>query len=156
MRGSVLLALVLVGATAVAAAEDHPWLVRFQAGSAAIHGKPADRWIEGRVGRSVAADGRVLADLGVAGSPADTGFTAVTAGLEVLPLPRAVLSPFVRGEVGLLVEWDGEYGGYVAGAGGGLALRLGERLGLRAGASWNVHGGQSSPTVYYGGLQYRW
>ena len=125
-------------------------------GSAAIHGKPRDGWIEARVGRSVTPGGLLSADLGVGASSADTGFTTLTTGLELNLLPRAPVSPFVRGEVGLLGEWDLEYGGTVTGAGGGLVLRLSPRLGLRGGASWNTHGGQSGPTMYYGGLQYRW
>ncbi len=61
-----------------------------------------------------------------------------------------------RAELGLLVEGDGEYGSYVAGLGGGLLVRLSDRLALRGGASWGVHGGVGGPVVYYAGIQLAW
>ncbi len=52
--------------------------------------------------------------------------------------------------------WEPEYGGFIAGAGGGLAVRLDDRFSIRAGAGWGAHGTVEGPTVYYGGLQCRW
>jgi hypothetical protein len=143
---------VLAASTAVA--EEGRWGARFQAGSATIHDRGASgTWYEGGVGRSFA--GRVLsADLGLAVSGADEDYASLTAGFEVLPFPRAIASPFARVEAGVL--WEPEYGGYVAAAGGGLAIRLHDRLSLRGGATWGVHGDAEGPIVYYGGLQFRW
>jgi hypothetical protein len=92
--------------------------------------------------------------VGLALSSADEGYLSLTAGLEALPFPRAVVSPFARVEAGVLAE--PEFGGYVAGVGGGLSIRLNDRLSLRGGASWGVHGDVEGPVVYYGGFQLRW
>ncbi len=155
MRGSVLLvAAGLVVSPAISAADDRPWLARFQAGSSTIHewGRNG-AWFEGRVGRSFAG-GVLSADLGLAVSSSDEGYGSLAAGFEVLPFPRAVVSPFARAEVGVLGE--PEYGGYVADIGGGLGVRLNDRLSLRGGATWGLHGDVEGPVVYYGGLQVRW
>ena len=98
--------------------------------------------------------GVLSADVGLAVSPLDEGYGSLTAGLEVLPFPRAVVSPFARAEAGVLGE--PEYSGYVAGGGGGLAVRLSDRLSLRGGATWGTHGNVKGPVVYYGGLELRW
>jgi hypothetical protein len=153
MRRSALV-LVLTLAAAGATAQEHPWTARFQAGSSTIHEwGESGLWGEARLGRSFVG-GVLSADLGLAASSADEAYGSLTAGLEVLPFPRAVVSPFARAEVGLLAE--PEYGGYVAGVGGGLSVRLSDRLALRGGASWGTHGDVKGPVVYYGGLQFRW
>jgi hypothetical protein len=153
MRGSVLVLSLSLVATA-ATAQERPWMARFQAGSSTIHewGRRGV-WGEARFGRSFVG-GVLSADLGLAVSNSDEGYGSLTAGLEVLPFPRAVVSPFARAEVGVLGE--PEYSGYVAGVGGGLSVRLSERLSLRGGASWGIHGDVEGPAVYYGGLQLRW
>ena len=149
-----LLALTVVLTASAAAAEDRRWFAQFQAGSATLHEwDPSGAWYEGRVGRSFS--GRVLsADLGLVLSGAAEDYASLTAGFEALPFPRAVVSPFARAEVGVLGE--PEYGGYVAGLGGGLAVRLNDRLSLRGGATWGLHGDVEGPVLYYGGLQLRW
>jgi hypothetical protein len=153
MRRSVLV-LTLTLAASAAAAGERPWIARLQAGSSTIHEWGASGgWAEARVGRSFAG-GLLSADLGLAGSSSDEGYASLSAGLEVLPFPRAIASPFARAEVGLLAE--PEYSGYVAGVGGGLSVRLNERLSLRGGAAWGTHGDVKGPVVYYGGLQLRW
>ena len=117
MRRSVLV-LSFTLAAAGATAQERPWTARFQAGSATIHEwGESGAWGEARVGRSFVG-GVLSADLGLAVSSADEGYGSLTAGLEVLPFPRAVVSPFARAEAGVLGE--PEYGGYVAGIGGGL------------------------------------
>jgi hypothetical protein len=152
MRRSVLV-LGLTLSAAAAGAQDRPWIARLQAGSATIHrwGRSGG-WILAQVGRSF--DGRISADLGLTASGSDEGYGSLTAGLEVLPFPRAIVSPFARGEVGVLGE--PEYGGCVAGLGGGIAVRVNDRISFRAGATWNVHGGVRGPVVYYGGIEQRW
>jgi hypothetical protein len=153
MRASVL-GLVLVLAASTAVAGERRCVGRFQAGSATIHEwGPSGGWGEARVGRSF-ADDLLAADVGLAFSSADEGYLSLTAGLEALPFPRAVVSPFARVEAGVLAE--PEFGGYVAGVGGGLSIRLNDRLSLRGGASWGVHGDVEGPVVYYGGFQLRW
>ncbi len=153
MRRSVLV-LTLTLAAATATARERPWLTRFQAGSATIHEwGSSGGWAQAQVGRSFVGGG-LSADLGLTASGSDEGYASLTAGFEVLPLPRAVVSPFARGELGVLGE--PEYGGYVAGLGGGIAARVNDRLSLRAGATWNVHGDVRGPVVYYGGLELRW
>ena len=157
MRGSVLvlsLSLSLTLAAAAATAQEDQWVARVQAGSASIHEWGASGvWAEARVGRSFVG-GVLSADLGVALAGADEAYASLTAGLEVLPFPRAVVSPFARAEMGVLGE--AEYSGYMAGIGGGLSVRLSDRLSLRGGASWGIHGDVAGPVVYCGGLQLRW
>ena len=153
MRLTVL-GLVLVLTASAAAAEDRRWFAQLQAGRATLHDwDPSGRWYEGRVGRSFS--GRVLsADLGLVLSGAAEDYASLGAGFEVLPFPRAIVSPFARVEAGVM--WEPESGGYIAGVGGGLAVRLDDRLSLRGGASWGVHGDVEGPVVYCGGLQFRW
>lgn len=137
-----------------AAAEDHPWVARVQLGKARIHEwDDADTWGEIRVGRRLAG-GRLAIDLGPAGSHSGEGYVGLTAGLEVLPLPRAIVSPYARVEAGGLWEPEGLY--LAGGVGGGVAVRVSERLSLRGGASWAVHGDVSGPVVYSGGIELRW
>ena len=153
MRGPVLVLSLTLAATA-ATAQEHPWVARFQAGSSTIHEwGESGVWGEARVGRSFVG-GVLSADLGLAVSSSDEGYASLTAGFEVLPFPRAVVSPFARAEVGALGE--PEYQGYVASFGGGLSVRLSEALSLRGGASWGIHGDVEGPVVYSGGLQLRW
>jgi hypothetical protein len=148
--------LMLTLTASVATAQQHPWLVRLQGGTATIHEWEASgSWAQALVGRSFAG-GVLSADLGPAFSGAGQGYFSLTAGLEAVPFPKAVVSPFARAELGMLVEGDLEYGGYVAGLGGGLLVRLNDRLALRGGASWGVHGDVEGPMVYYGGVQVRW
>ena len=153
MRRSVLVLSLTLAATG-ATAQEHLWVARFQAGSSTIHEwGQGGVWGEARVGRSF-VDGVFSADLGLAVSGSDEGYASVSAGFEVLPFPRGVVSPFVRGEVGALGE--PEYLGYVASFGAGLSVRLSEAISLRGGASWGTHGDVEGPVVYYGGLQLRW
>jgi hypothetical protein len=151
-RSVLVLATTL--AAAAATAQELPWVARVQAGSATIHERGASGgWAEAQVGRSFVG-GVLTADLGLAVSGSDEGYASLTAGVEVLPFPRAVLSPFARAEAGVLGE--PEYGGWVAGVGGGLSVRLSDRLSLRGGANWGTHGAVKGPVVYSGGLQLRW
>ncbi len=153
MRRSVLVLSLTLAATG-ATAQEHLWVARFQAGSSTIHEwGQGGVWGEARVGRSF-VDGVFSADLGLAVSGSDEGYASVSAGFEVLPFPRSVASPFVRGEVGALGE--PEYLGYVASFGAGLSVRLSEAISLRGGASWGTHGDVGGPVVYSGGLQLRW
>ena len=153
MRGSVVV-LSLTLTAAAATAQERPWVARVQAGSATIHEwGTSGVWAEAQVGRTFAG-GVLSADLGLAFSSSDEAYASFTAGLEALPFPRAVVSPFVRAEAGALGEL--EYWGYVAGIGGGLSIRLSDRLSLRGGATWGLHGDVEGPVVYYGGLQLRW
>ena len=149
-----LLALMVVFTASAATAEDRRWFAQFQAGRATLHEwDPGGAWYEGRFGRSFS--GRVLsADLGMVLSGAAEDYASLTAGFEVLPFPRGVLSPFARVEAGVM--WEPEYGGYIAAAGGGLALRLNDRLSLRGSATWGLHGDVEGPVVYSGGLRVRW
>ncbi len=150
----LLLALTVALAAPFTTAQERRSFVQVQWGQATLHEwDPSGGWCEGRVGRSFS--GRLLsADLGLVLSGAAEDYGSVTAGFEVLPFPRAVASPFARVEAGLM--WEPEYGGFIAGAGGGLSVRLDDRLSVRGGASWGVHGTVQGPTVYYGGLQLRW
>jgi hypothetical protein len=153
MRRSVLV-LSLTLTAAAATAQERPWVARVQAGSATIHEWGSNGgWAEAAVGRSFVG-GILCADLGLSVSGSDERYASLTAGLEALPFPRAVVSPFARAEAGVLGE--PEYGGYVAGIGGGLSVRLSDRLSLRGGATWGVHGDVRGPVVYYGGLQVGW
>ena len=153
MRRPVLV-LSLTLAAAAATAQERPWVARFQAGSSTIHEwGPGGVWGEARFGRSFVG-GVLSADLGLAVSSSDEAYGSLTAGLEVLPFPRAVVSPFARAEVGLLAE--PEYSGYVASVGGGLSVRLNETMSLRGGASWGTHGDVKGPVVYSGGIELRW
>ena len=154
MKRSVLALSVSLLAAAPATAEEHPWVARFQLGSATIHEwDDADTWGEVRIGHRFAG-GLVSADLGPSGSHSGEGYVGLTLGLEVLPLPRAVVSPYARVEAGGLWEPEGLYA--TGGVGGGLVVRLSDRLSLRGGASWAVHSDVGGPVVYSGGVELRW
>ena len=145
-----LLGLTAAGTTA----QERPWVAHFQAGNSTIHswGKNGS-WGEARVGRSF-RDRTLSADLGLAVSSSDETYRQLTVGLELLPFPRSVVSPFARAEAGLLSE--PEYVSYVASVGAGLSVRLSDALSVRGGASLGTHGGVRGPVVYFGGLQLRW
>ena len=95
------------------------------------------------------------ADLGLAVSSADEGYGSLTAGLEVLPFPRAVVSPFARAEVGAAGRAGVLQATWPASA-AASSVRLNEQISLRGGASWGTHGDVKGPVVYSGGLQLRW
>ncbi len=149
-----LLALALALAASTTTAQERRSFVQFQVGHATLHDwDPGGNWYEGRVGWSF-SDRLLSADVGLVLSGAAENYGSVAAGFEVLPFPRAIASPFARVEAGLM--WEPEYGGFIAGAGGGLSVRLDDRFSVRGGASWGVHGTRQGPTVYYGGLRVRW
>jgi len=130
------------------------WSVRATFGSARIHSwDDRTSWMELRVGRSIGSRMTSI-DVGIGGAGSGAPFTSLTSGLELRPWPDSRVSPFVRGEVGMLGE--GDFVGVVAGIGGGLILRLGSRVGLRTGAALNFHGGEKGPVTFGGGLEYRW
>lgn len=132
---------------------DTPWFVQANLGSARIHSWDSRAgWVDARIGRTIGSRFTSI-DFGVALASGGE-FGSLTSGFEIRPRPRARFSPFVRGEVGFLGESD--FGGAVAGVGGGLILRLGSRIGLRVGLALNVHGGAKGPVTSYGGLEYRW
>ena len=134
---------------------DYPrWSVQALIGSARLHSwDERTGWVQFRVGRTIGSP-ITSVDVGMGGSGSRAPFTSLTTGLEIRPLPQALVSPFIRGEVGVLGESD--FVGVVAGAGGGGVIRLGSRFGLRTGASLNFHGGEKGPITFYGGLEYRW
>jgi hypothetical protein len=149
-----VLALSFSLVAAAAAGEERPWLARVQLGSAQIHDwDDFDTWGELRLGRRFAG-GLLSADVGPSASHSGEGYVGLTVGFEVLPLPRAVLSPYARIEAGGLWEPEGLYA--TGGVGGGLALRVNDRLSLRGGASWAIHSDVPGPVVYSGGIDFRW
>lgn len=155
MRRSVLVLSLTLAATE-ATAQEHPWMARFQVGSSRIpEWSESGVWGEARIGRSFVG-GMLSADLGLAFSSLEAGYGSLAAGFEVLPFPRGVVSPFVRGEVGALGEPEYLSLGYVASVGAGLSVRLSEAISLRGGASWGTCGYVEGPVVYSGGLQFRW
>jgi hypothetical protein len=81
-------------------------------------------------------------------------YGSITGGVEVRPFPRKPITPFFRGEAGMLGESD--FVGFVGGIGGGAAVRLSRRFGLRAGAMLSTHGGARGPVTAYSGLEFRW
>lgn len=130
------------------------WAARISFGSARIHSwDERAEWMDIRFARFIRS-GMTSIDFGISGSGSRGPFTSLTFGVEVRPRPLALVSPFVRTEVGLLGESD--YGGIVAGIGGGAVFRLNSRFGLRAGIALNVHGRAKGPVTSYGGLEYRW
>jgi hypothetical protein len=154
MKQSAIALSVSLLAAAAMAEEEPSWVARLQLGSARIHEwNDADTWGEIRVGRRFAG-GLFSADVGPSGSHSGEGYVGLTLGLEVLPLPRAMVSPYARVEAGGLWEPEGLYA--TGGVGGGLAVRLSDRLSLRGGASWAVHSGVEGPVVYSGGVQFHW
>jgi hypothetical protein len=149
-----VLALSFWLVAAAAAAEGHPWLARVQLGSAQIHEwDDFDTWGEVRIGRRFAG-GLFSVDAGPSGSHSGEGYVGLTVGFEVLPLRRALLSPYACVEAGSL--WEPEGFSAVGGVGGGLVVRLNDRLSLRGGASWAVHDDDDGPVVYSGGIDFRW
>lgn len=154
MKWLVLVLSVSLLAAAPVTAEEHPWLVRAQLGSARIHEwDDFDAWGDLRLGRRFAG-GLFSADVGPSGSHSGEGYVGLTLGFEVLPLPQAVISPYARLEAGGLWEPEGLYA--TGGVGGGLAFRVNDRLSLRGGASWAIHSDVGGPVVYSGGIDFRW
>jgi hypothetical protein len=138
----------------VATAEERPWVARVQFGSAQIHEwDDFDTWGEVRLGRRFAG-GLLSADVGPSGSHSGEGYVGLTVGFEVLPLRRALLSPYARVEAGSL--WEPEGFSAIGGVGGGLVVRLNDRFSLRGGASWAIHDDDDGPVVYSGGIDFRW
>ena len=136
------------------AGRDPRWSVRAIYGHTRLHPQDARTdWVDLRIGRTIRSPMTSI-DFGIAGSGSRGGFTSVTSGFELRPLPRTRISPFVRAEIGVLGESD--FGGVVGGVGTGLFLHLHSGLGFRIGAAANVHGLTRGPVTYYGGLEYRW
>jgi len=151
---TIAVSLSLLAAAPVTA-EDRPWVARLQLGGATIHEwEDARRWAEVRIGRRF-AEGLLSIDVGLSGSRSGDGYAGLTLGLELLPLPRAVVSPYARVEVGGLYEPEEGVVG-TTGVGGGLVVRLDDLLHLRGGASLAVHEGHRGPVVIAGGVELRW
>jgi len=117
------------------------WLVRVEAGSAAVHrfvDKPEGLAGGIRFARAWKGD-RIRFDAGVLGSNADQGFLLVDFGGELRFLGAdARIAPFVGGSVGVLAE--PVYGHDRARrAGGGLEVRLGPNRLLRVAAYAGGH-----------------
>src|SRR5262245_41214027 len=117
---------------------DYPrWSVQALFGSARLHSwDERTGWVQFRAGRTIGSPITSL-DVGIGGSGSRGSFTSLTTGLEIRPLPQALVSPFIRAEVGVLGESD--FVGVVAGAGGGGVIRLNSRFGLKTGAGLNFH-----------------
>jgi hypothetical protein len=153
------LATAGLGLAAPATARDlEGWYLRGELGTADIHGRSEwERWFAGRVGRAFGESGVFAADVGLAFSGADEGYGTATVGLEGRFAPEARVSLFVRAEAGLLAE--PEFAGLVLGAGGGLAVRLTDRMALRVGVTASTHGwgeGGGGPIHAGGAFEYRW
>ena len=136
---------------------DQKWSVRATFGATRLQPR-ADRtgWAEVRFGRKIGSRFTSI-DVGIAASTSRPVFSSLTSGLEVRPWPLKRISPFVRGEFGLLAVESPEL---VGGVGGGIVLRLRSRLGLRVGAALNSHGIDEvfarGPVTSYAGFEYRW
>jgi len=129
------------------------WVSRITVGLSQTH--PWERgaeWVEFRVGRKI-GEGMTTVDFGIAGTGSRGPFMTLTSGLEVQPWHAKRISPFVRGELGIVGESD--YGGWTAGGGGGAVVRLSPRLGLRTGVAINAHGGVRGPVSAYVGFEFR-
>jgi hypothetical protein len=157
---SIFLLAICVSPAAARAAQDQPiqneprWSVRTLAGVARIHDWDANAgWFEVRVARALRS-GLTSIDVGIGGSGSPSPFMSLTSGLEIQPWRQKRLSPFLRGEAGLLGESD--FTGVVVGVGGGLLLRISPRVRLRFGAALNSHGRTKGPVTSYGGVEYRW
>jgi hypothetical protein len=157
---SIVLILVTLSANTVwaqsppSSEDNRKWFVRTAVGTGQIH--PWDAWAEWvdiRVGRKVGT-GSTSIDFGIAGSGSRGAFTSMTVGSELQPWHANRVSPFMRGELGILGESD--YAGWIAGVGGGVVVRLTPRLGLRSGVAFNAHGGVRGPVTTYGGMEFRW
>jgi hypothetical protein len=148
--------LTVLGQSAWAFDDDEPkWAVRANFGSVRLHSYDRrDNWGEVRVGRVIGSSGRAFLDGGISASAERGGYGSMTGGVEVRPFPGKPITPFVRGEAGMLGESD--FIGFVAGIGGGAAVRLNRRFGLRAGATLSTHGGARGPVTVYSGIEFRW
>jgi hypothetical protein len=156
----IVLMLLTLGTSTVCAQsptsleDNRKWFVRTVVGTGQIH--PWDdwaEWVDIRVGRKVGA-GSTSIDFGIAGSGSRAAFMSLTGGVEAQPWHAKRVSPFLRGELGILGESD--YGGWIVGCGGGAVVRLTPRVGLRTGVALNAHGGVRGPVTTYGGLEFRW
>jgi hypothetical protein len=153
--GLALMALTANAAwaqSATSADANRKWVMRMAVGISQIHPwNSGAEWVDIRVGRIA---GPISVDFGIAGSGSRGPFVSLTAGPEIQPWRSKRVSPFLRGELGILGESD--YGGFIAGGGGGAVVRLTPRVGLRTGAALNAHGGVRGPLTAYSGLEFRW
>jgi hypothetical protein len=134
--------------------DNRKWVLRTTFGTSRLH--PWDQWAEWvdiRVGRQIGA-GSTAIDFGIAGSGSRGAVMSLTGGVEVQPWHAKRVSPFLRGELGILGESD--YGGWIAGGGGGVVVRLTPRLGLRTGVALSSHGSVRGPVTAYSGFEFRW
>ena len=136
-------------------ADEPKWAVRASFGTMRLHSwDRRDNWGEVRVGRVVGSTGIVFVDGGISASSGRNSYGTLSGGIEIRPFPRKIITPFVRGELGMLGESD--FVGFLAGIGGGATVRLSRRFGIRAGATLNMHGGVRGPVTAYSGFEFRW
>ena len=131
-----------------------PWLVRVEVGRAEIHRSESTGWVAGlRLGRDLGAKRNLRVEGGIVASAADEDFIALDTSLELRPVPKAAVSPFVGAAAGLMVE--PEYGGTVFRAGAGFDLNFTARNCLRLSLYRGTHGGAGGPHLITVGLGLR-
>jgi hypothetical protein len=131
-----------------------PWLVRGELGQVEIH--HAERRSMGfglRLGRNFDRQGFACLDLGLSVSTADEAYLSLDAGVELRPMPRSRVTPFLGARAGFIGE--SEFSGIVLQGGAGLHCTLTPRAGLRLAIYRGTHGGQMGPHLLTGGVEVR-
>jgi hypothetical protein len=130
-------------------AQHRAWSLRVDVGRAEIH--KADQGRGWRLGLDRDVDPRGTVRLGVA--LVVEGMAGLDLGVEVVPLPRSIVSPFASVGGGPMGE-EGFSGTYSR-VTGGVQLRANDRYTLRAFIQRGSHGGQRGPHLMGAGFEYR-
>jgi len=131
-----------------------PWYGKIEMGRAEIHVHGAEgSWLAIRLGRRLDESGYAWLDLGFTRAGADGGFGTLELGIELQPLPRAVVTPFLGLGGGILGE--SEFTGTMGRASLGVDARLQRNISLRVGIQGASHGGEPGPNVIFGGCEVR-
>jgi opacity protein-like surface antigen len=125
--------------------------VRGEVGHAWIHEGGRDRGIYYgfRLGLRLDPNGLFRIDGGLTGSGA--GYGTIEFGIEVQPLPTAIVTPLAGIGFGGLGE--GDFSGSVLRFNLGVSFRPTRRLAIRAVGQLGTHGGADGPHAVYGGLE---
>jgi hypothetical protein len=131
-----------------------PWFIEAEFGRADIHDREAEgNWLAVRVGRRLDASGYARLGLGYTTSSADGGFGTLELGIELQPLPRTVVTPFLGLGAGFLGESD--FFGTMVRVTLGVDVRLQRHISIRGGIQRGSHGGEPGPNVIFGGVDFR-
>lgn len=151
-RAGLALACLAATATGLEAQTVTRWSFRVEAGRAEIHRTTSTGGIYiGTLSREVGRSGILRFEGGLTLSGADEGFAALSAGVELRPLPEARITPYGKANAGLM--WEPEYAGSIYTATVGLLLRVGDRTRILGAITRGTHGETYGPHSFSFGLE---